>query len=154
ETRTGRGIKVNLKKLCEYVNREFKSVNTNYEEVYKKLANLPKETVAHIGPVYILTLVSFISRGLFPIYDIFAQRALNAIKLGKAPGSSVLDGNAGGKLIQNLQKDNVEKVLSLYNDYIKGIETVFKDSYNHNRNVDRALWVYGHLFIPESTKGD
>ena len=34
--------------------------------------------------------------------------------------------------------------------YIEKMEKVFGKEYQNNRNIDRALWVYGHLF-PDKT---
>lgn len=31
-------------------------------------------------------------------------------------------------------------------DYIANLVSVFGNEYKLNRDVDRALWVYGHLF--------
>ena len=116
--------------------------NANYEEVYKNIVAQPAENIENLGPVYLLTLVSFITRGKAPIYDIFALRAIAAIKHEIPLGASV----PVGGLIQNKKKTEVSKVLSLYNEYIDNIEDVFGTEYQNNRNIDRALWVYGHLF--------
>ena len=35
-------------------------------------------------------------------------------------------------------------------EYINKLEDVFGKEYQNNRNIDRALWVYGHLF-PDNT---
>ncbi len=43
--------------------------------------------------------------------------------------------------------DEFGTVIELYKKkYISNLESVFGEDYACNRNVDRALWVYGHLF--------
>ena len=137
------GREVNAEKICKYIARHYKCENTNYEDIYSTLADQPKEDTKNMGPVYLLTLVSFITRGLCPIYDRFALQAIEAIKATAIkPGQSA----PIGELIQDLDKHNKSEIIRLYKEYIYSIKCVFGTKYQYNRDVDRALWFYGHLF--------
>ena len=92
--------------------------------------------ISGIGPVYALTLRYFISKGSEPIYDKYARMAL----------WSILDKKRGCKSEPTF--NNIEKVYKSYKDMI--IE-VFEEEYNNRndnpnkwRQVDQALWAYGH----------
>ena len=95
-----------------------------------------------IGTVYLLTLLYFISRGKWPIYDRFAMMALLAIEAGKKPGEQVSFSDLPEK-----NSEDFNAVMNLCKQrYISKLEMIFGKNYNDNRDVDRALWVYGHLF--------
>ena len=119
----GREIKV--EKLCNYIVSEYSSLsNRSPEEIYCSLLNLD---VSGLGTVYLLTLVYFISKGKSPIYDQFAHRALDALEKGLKPKA------------QEVPKHTVPE---------KKSKNAFKwfGSHYKERKLDRALWVYGHLF--------
>lgn len=95
-----------------------------------------------IGTVYILAVLYFISRGKYPIYDKFAMVAINAIVQGKKPGEEITycdlpvkDSMAFNQIVDNYR-----------NIYVKKIEFIFGSDYYISRDIDRALWVYGHSF--------
>lgn len=119
-----------------------------------------------IGIVYAITLLYFITNGKqYPIYDKFAHIALLAIlsenknpekKYGgiipiKDRACTIDMGKSKYKLldIDGIFEQYLTKYVYHINDifgnefdcnYGKVIET------NANRDIDRALWVYGHLF--------
>ena len=78
--------------------------------------------VTGIGPVYLITLLYFISKGQYPIYDKFAHISLKMIEEKDCQFNSLI-------------KDN----------YVTRLRNIFGKAYNDS-NVDRALWVYSHLF--------
>ncbi len=84
-----------------------------------------------IGPIYILTLLFFLSHGQWPIYDKYAAIAVEAITLGQAPESNV-------RLTQ----------LSSWRQYKVFVNKVcwLFGCQNISREQDRALWAYGHFF--------
>lgn len=92
------------------------------------------------GNVYILTVLFFISRGRFPIYDRYAHIAAQAIHKDLRPNSHVR--------YEELQK------WADYDRYMNLLRTINKacpqsseiESMFVPRPVDRALWVYGHFF--------
>src|SRR5438874_1853073 len=80
-----------------------------------------------IGPVYILTLLFFLSHGQWPIYDKYAAIAVEAITLGQAPESNV-------RLTQ----------LSSWRQYKVFVDKVswLFGCQNISREQDQALWAY------------
>ena len=99
-----------------------------------------------LGPVYLITLMYFISRGNYPIYDQFAMMALKAIDAGIKPGSKVE--YKGLQSVVDLI-DNDDPIFG-YQHYIDLLNQFFKEELIKDgkpcRDVDRALWVYGHYF--------
>ena len=97
-----------------------------------------------IGTIYLITLLYFISKGKYPIYDRFADLAIQAIIQKEKPGTKLNHKEPVTK------GDN--KFDTIYIDTIKPfskrIEKAFHsyDKYLKNRDLDRALWVYGHCF--------
>lgn len=91
-----------------------------------------------IGPVYIISILFFISKGKFPIYDRFARVALDSIDEG----------------IKSKKGDSAKYstiTIDEYIDYKNKLDKLYKEFYNdedidyiRNRDLDRALWVYGH----------
>jgi hypothetical protein len=96
--------------------------------------------LANFGPTYILTVLFFVTQGRFPIYDHFAHVAAQAIHSGLAPGSPVKC-----KAVQEWndyqQYKNLLLPISQACPQHPGAPSMFV-----SRPVDRALWVYGHLF--------
>jgi len=108
--------------------------------------NKKDSKIKGIGHVYLITLLYFITQGAYPIYDIHVMKALTAIKSK--------DIRLGGKIsVRNLPIISHPDFWKTYLDYIKSLEAFSKSLYNndknqykYDRNIDRALWVYGHLF--------
>lgn len=100
----------------------------NAEELFNKLIEIDG-----IGAVYAITFLYFVSSGEWPIYDKFAHLALLGIEGGKFP---------------DIIKDPTLGTLAFegYKKYIELLEDHFGDTYKEDRNIDRALWAYGHLF--------
>jgi hypothetical protein len=92
------------------------------------------------GPVFILTVLFFVSHGRFPIYDRFAHIAALAIAQGLPPGSFV-DYRAVQKW--NDFQHYMNLLLPISHACPQGLGT---PSMSISRLVDRALWVYGHFF--------
>ncbi len=113
----------------------------------KVLNELKAQAPKGIGTVYLITLLYFISQGKYPIYDRFAYLALQGIKQGTEPFTKKIKPSI-------LPDKNSEKFKSVYEDYIepyvKELSDIFGSDYNRSvekyRNIDRALWVYGHAF--------
>ncbi len=104
-----------------------------------------------LGPVYLITLMYFISRGTYPIYDQFAMMALTAIHEGVKPGGKIpYKGLPSVKEL--LENDDPVFGYQRYIDLLNAVfseEELFRDG-KPCRDVDRALWVYGHYFKPQS----
>lgn len=92
--------------------------------------------------MYIITLLYFISHGQYPIYDRFAWKAIQAICDDKKPGDVI---NALELPAKNTRA--FDTVFDTYMiPYIEKLKSVFGATYQESRDVDRALWVYGHKF--------
>ena len=102
-----------------------------------------------IGTVYLVTLLYFISRGKYPIYDRFAKIAVDAIIGDKRPGEAIVYKDLPDKKSKAFDTLYDEYLL----DYSRNLYSIFKDEYKENRDIDRALWVYGHCFSQNKGNG-
>ena len=122
-------------------------VASNIEELEREADENPQlvldrlygEHFYGLGPVYLLTLLYFISKGKYPIYDRFAQMALTAIHNDVKPGGIVNFKALSGSAFSTIMKREME-------EYNGQMERVFGEKYQDSRDIDRALWVYGHFF--------
>lgn len=101
-----------------------------------------------MGSVYLVTLLYFLSKGEYPIYDQFAMMSLTAIISGASPilGEKVA---VDVKFKELPTKDSTKFSEIMKNEmaqYIKMLNDIFGDEWKTNRKIDQALWVYGHLF--------
>lgn len=102
--------------------------------------------VNNLGTVYMITLLYFISQANYPIYDQFAKKAIDAIKKKVKPSESIPYEALPDK--NNPQFSEVEKMIE---EFKKDIDDIFGyENYKASRDIDRALWVYGHLFKDKS----
>lgn len=129
---------INIEKICRFIEREY--TNLSKKKPVEILDELRKEPdkIEKLGSVYLLTLVYFISKGKAPIYDRFAKMALDACMEKKKLGSYVkpfyLPDKKSKKLYSSYEENYSSKLYEYFGEELK------------NRNLDRALWVYGHLF--------
>lgn len=111
-----------------------KSLGALKEMSIKEVLAWPTEKgLIGIGPVYAITLWYFVTKGDYPIFDRFADKAILAI--------------CG----ETVKERSVTK--EVYKDYFEKIKGVFFKEYDERkdnpgawRRVDQALWSYGHLF--------
>ena len=139
------GEPFDLKKLVTYIAQNVERLQTAAItcplSVVTELSNLK---IKRLGPVYIFTLLYFLSRGEYPIYDRFAHAALNIISSKSDPCGKVYAKDLRKEF--NADKE-IESVFDQYiNNYVCKLEKVFKSAYKTDRNIDRALWSYGHIF--------
>lgn len=143
-----RKIVLDVKNIADYLKSNGSELNDLIDKGDIQLAfdKLIKENWTGMGPVYLITLLYFITNrqhpGKCPIYDRFAMRALLAIKSNKKIGEFV----ECGKLPDKSNKNCSQIVSKRMKEYISLLNEIFGDDYKYDRNVDRALWVYGHLF--------
>lgn len=137
-----------IKEFVEYIVKHIDRLYlTSKDSPQEVLNELGKKAKNGIGPVYLITLLYFISKGQYPIYDRFAYIALQEIKNGAEPFTTKIEP-------QTLPNKTSKKFKSVYEDYIEpymqDISLVFGSDYNSSieeyTNIDRALWVYGHAF--------
>ncbi len=125
--------------IVSNVDRLYKQSKSEPQEVINKLKNNSPDG---IGTVYLITLLYFISRGEYPIYDRFAKIAIDAILFDKKPYDYVKYSE-----LPNKNDKKFSQVINNYKkEYVDKLKEVFGDNYKSNRDIDRALWVYGHLF--------
>ena len=122
------------------------------------LTKLADTNTNEIGAVYYLTLLYFLTASRWPIYDQFVYKAMCAIEGGLEPYKARVDYSQ--RLPQKDKGKNYSKKLSpivfenssnQYRDYVDFIKDFEKElpkerRYTASRDIDRALWVYGHLF--------
>lgn len=137
------GRDFDLKRIASYVVKHKASLeelaHDNPQEVLECLRDAGTDG---LGTVYMVTLLHFISRGEYPIYDRFAAMALYAIENGIRPGGKVEYEELPDKGSRRF--DSV--VRSSLVPYRERLEAIFGEGCCRKRNVDRALWVYGHWF--------
>lgn len=147
-------VVIDVKTIAAYLRSHGERLNglVGSGQRQKAIDELNEQQWSGIGSVYLITLLYFVSNyqhpGACPIYDRFAMRALLAIKDNKAIGDSVECGELPDKNSKRFSK-SIDKRM---NDYIYLLKCVFGSEYKYNRDIDRALWVYGHLF-KDSAKG-
>ena len=135
--------KFDIQTISEYI-------ANNITQLEKKAEYAPQQVLCELrdlhinglGTVYIITLLYFISHGQYPIYDRFAWKAIQAICDDKKPGDVI---NASELPAKNTRA--FDTVFDTYMiPYIEKLKSVFGATYQESRDVDRALWVYGHKF--------
>jgi len=134
---------IELKDFAKYITNNIERLErkvstigrTEFLKIYKDL-----ETHAPngCGPVYLITLIYFISHGLYPIYDRFAKKSLIALDSVLAPGHIIFDPLIPGR-------KEYDNIWNFYNAYTNQLMTNF-GTQSISRIIDRSLWVYGHNF--------
>ena len=138
--------KYDFQEYCKEIESKKDQINRfvdegNWEKAYKAVAeNSPK----NMGPVYNINTLFFITGGKAPIYDAFAHKAVKALLFGIPPKEVYLGNNPG--------KKEIDKTVAMYKEYLLLLRMVFKEYFNGKkktdvyipRELDRALWVYGH----------
>lgn len=135
-------VSLKLEEFAQYIasNRKEleKEANENPQEALNKLKD---KAPSGIGTVYLITILYFISRGKLPIYDKYARLAVYAIKNGTRPGEYI-----GYKELPAKNSNGFSQVYCTYKEYINDLKDIFGCEYKKHRDIDRALWVYGHSF--------
>lgn len=143
---------IDIKAIADYLRKNGSKLNNLVGEgsIQTAFDELLKENWQGIGSVYLITLLYFISNyqhpGVCPIYDRFAMRALSAITNDTTINNTVECGELPDKSCKKCSQIVAEKMKK----YVCLLETIFGDEYKCNRDIDRALWVYGHLFKDSS----
>lgn len=91
---------------------------------------------SNIGTVSIINIMYFISRREIPIYDKYAHIALEALLFNKMPWEIRVDNPPS--------KEQTDAIGDLMDKYVDCLKQLF-GSHKITRNLERALWVYGHL---------
>lgn len=87
-TRYGRPFE--LAKLANYIVENIERLELDAVSNPQGVLNeFRTENIVGIGTVYLITLLYFLSKGKYPIYDQFAKKALDAITRDRRPGESI-----------------------------------------------------------------
>jgi hypothetical protein len=118
-------------------------VNQNPQYLFNlKQQQLPQ--LRGFGYVYLLTLQFFITHGRFPIYDKFAQVAALAIDRGLMPDSPP---KSHVKYTELTKWSDYQVYVNLLGRIRNACPQQAPNSPMFiSRDLDRALWVYGHFF--------
>lgn len=135
--------RIDVKTFAEYIVKNITVLESeSIDNPQNVLNKLKDESPQGIGTVYLITLLYFISKGKYPIYDRFATMAVDAILNNKKPNDYVSYSE-----LPNKNDKKFDEVINIYNkNYVNKLNEIFGDEYKSNRDIDRALWVYGHLF--------
>lgn len=135
--------RIDVKTFAEYIVKNITVLESeSIDNPPNVLNKLKDESPQGIGTVYLITLLYFISKGKYPIYDRFATMAVDAILNNKKPNDYVSYSE-----LPNKNDKKFDEVINIYNkNYVNKLNEIFGDEYKSNRDIDRALWVYGHLF--------
>lgn len=101
------------------------------------------------GAVYALTLLYFTSHGAYPIYDKYAHIALIMILSGRKFNTIITESDRKREF--DFDSRDGKRVFKYYKAYISKLNEVFGAEWKRDRNIDRALWSYGHLFSDNAT---
>lgn len=126
--RYGRSLKA-LIKFCEDNCTELN--NLSQRQQYQSILDwlLTADKINWL--VYCITLLYFYSKGKCPIYDRFADKALDAILSDKRPGEAVPYKGVTPS--------------GYFDKFVPKLTAVFNRQ-DIPREIDRALWAYGHFF--------
>ena len=136
------------------INKDYKNNMITEKEVWIKLVkSLEEKDVSGIGTVYLITFLYFITKGKCPIFDRFAMAALLSFKLNenrlnvKPYCTKIVI-----KALPDKKSDRIKELLdgeNVYKEYCTLLKEYFGSSWESDRNIDKALWVYGHFFKTE-----
>ena len=138
-----------------FINKKYKNSEITEKEVWIELVESldGDKDVSGIGTVYLITLLYFITKGKCPIYDRFAMAALLSFKINE---NEMLVKPYCAKIVIKALPDKkssrIKKLLdgdNVYNNYCSLLKEYFESKWETNKEIDKALWVYGHFFNTE-----
>ncbi len=115
------------------------------------LAVKDKYDLFNYGTVYIINQIYFLSKGAVPIYDRFAHMAVKSLFMNKSP----VEVYVPYAPLKDEHRKIVDKeyyfAMNTLEEYMWLLEAVFSSEIHKNgnamyisRELDQALWVYGH----------
>lgn len=138
--------------IDEYIENAHRSVKmepsdwTDWEKIGSAFKELRKVDITGFGSVYIINSLYFLSKGVIPIYDKYAHIAIKALLLNKNPD----DLYVAPMPLKVDDTGDQPKAIMVLSEYVSMIEKVFgikfgdKNKMFIKRDLDQALWVYGH----------
>ena len=130
---------INLQEIVDYFPQEMEITPEKFSE---KIAD--NDDVNNVGPVYGITLLFFASKGKYPIYDRFAELAIRALLSEKEAKPKECGWYA--KTLPNKFETAYERYIENLKLVVQGTDVACTGCTQESRKLDRALWVYGHMF--------
>lgn len=152
KTRYKTYLEEELKGIIEQVN------NLDYKDLDNYFAAVSKACPKCFGTIQIINSLFFRSKGKIPIYDYYAHVGLKALLYNVSP-QEVFVGEAPSKTLQSKGRDNKHLMaVNLLREYMRQLEQLKsmcsdadkyfdKNGMFIDRDLDRALWVYGHCSV-------
>jgi len=134
-TQYGLGISADKVKKLVGISSQLNN-DRDTKSLYEKIL---QQSIENIGGVYTLALISLFKKGEEPIYDRYAEVALDAVTNGTRLRDSV-------NYVELPEKKKVDEIFNRYSIYIGKLTMHFGSDWKTNRDIDRALWTYGHLY--------
>ncbi|SCW62250.1 hypothetical protein SAMN02910456_02222 [Ruminococcaceae bacterium YRB3002] len=140
---------MDISKLCTEMNNKKKDLDKYIyqEEPLSFIASILDINAKGIGPVYAIAILYFYSKGKYPIYDRFARVAINAINAD--PQRFPVKGESRQMTDYEIEYPKyIQEIEVLQREYQELFQLPSQINYLEYRNLDRALWIYGHGFNP------
>ncbi len=129
------------------------------KEIRRQLFIKIKDTynLYNYGSVNIINQMFFLSKGAIPLYDYYAHLGVKALFMNKSP-LEIYISDAPGKddhpKGNNKKKKDYYNAVNILEEYMWLLKEVFPKEIHKNesikyisRELDQALWVYGHATI-------
>ncbi len=137
------GLEFNLKRYYDDLNFEKIRYFCDINDLNSALEHITNCKIVGIGQVYSLAVLFFASDGKYPLYDRYVREALDYIF-----------GDKAGWPVKGESKEYLgANAFECYDKYVNRIERLMdalgknKRNYIEFRDLDRALWIYGHGFM-------
>lgn len=145
---------ISMDEFNDYIKKhsiEINNYNLNLpkgrKELFLKIQN--SYSLSNYGTVFIINQMFFLSKGAVPIYDQFAHIAVKALLMHVSPLEVFVPG-APSKNDPPKGEDNYYPATNILEEYMWLLNEVFPSEIHKDgemyisRELDRALWVYGH----------
>lgn len=138
------------KKVCD-LHKSYYRKEIGSEGVWEELVGFASdEKYNGLGTVYLVTLLYFITNKDKPIYDRFAMAALVVKELEEKGilihNDAVIRGCSSLPSKKEAKGKKLLTEINQYKQYCALLKKHFPNDGWKGRDVDRALWVYGHYF--------
>lgn len=111
------------------------------------LNEMGKNAPKGIGTTQMISLLCFLSRGDLPIMDRYAVAAARSIREGILPGSEYSRSAIWKELPLKTEGGFSRVFEERISPYKEDLCVLFGNRWILDRDVDRALWVYGHRLV-------
>lgn len=137
--------KTNMNKQLSFDNND--SIRMSYDYILKIMEDIKLDGY---GSVYTISSLFFLSKGRVPIYDYYAHVAVKALLYDINP-QEIFVGDAPEKKKHARADENKKLAMNMLFEYMEqlrclanGTDYYLQDMMYISRELDQALWVYGH----------